>query len=173
MSDPYAPRRVCVTIKVPESKRYASDNPWLVFEGTVASVKADMAEAFGMSGTEELSLHSVTINAQNIATQMGHIASTLGASVVSEAPAEPQASGQPAWEGEPASADVWAQAAANGGGAAPAGEKSDKDPILTALELATTIADVQQVWAENQDAFNSNEEYMNAYKARGKALMGK
>lgn len=167
-SDPYAPRRVCVTIKVPESKRYAADNPWLVFEGDVEGVKEMIAAAFGLDPTG-LSLHSVTLNAQNIATSTGHALQGLGASVLSEGSANKPASA-PAESG----GDVWSQAQGGQSGPPwPTEEKKDEpkvDPVLAAIEGCQSVSELQQVWAENQDAFNANPSYMDSYKAKGRAL---
>lgn len=157
MSNPFAPRRVCVTVKVPESKRYAGDNPWLVFEGDVEGVKEMIAETFGIS-VEGLSLADAVINAQHFASGLGAVSQGLGGTVL----------GAKASEG---SSDVWAQAAAARGGTTPATEeKPAVDPILEQIENANNVADLQQIWAENQAAFNSNATYMDAYKAKGKSF---
>lgn len=164
-ADPYAPRRVCVTVKVPESKKYAGDNPWFVFEGDVAGVKEMVAEAFGLE-VGDLSLVDVTINAQRVASGLGNVAHGLGGTVLSKGPAESsQAPETPA-------NDVWAQAAAAQGGSAPAPqtEKAPADPILSAIDGCGSIPELQQVWAENQAAFNGNPAYMDAYKAKGRSL---
>ena len=163
MTDPWAPRRVCVTIKVPESKKYAGDNPWLVFEGDVDAVKEMIAQATGVPNADDLTLLDIAINGQRAASGLGHVAHGLGGTVLANKPAAPA--------GDEAQADVWKQAAAAQQGGAPAQEEQPaQDPILAALDNAKTVAEVQQIWAENQGAFAANSSYMDAYKARGKAL---
>lgn len=146
-TDPHADRGVSVTIKTPESKRYAADNPWVVFHGSVESVKEDLGKAFDIE-TEGLSLYSVTVNAQRIASGIGTASNVLGGTVVKEekADATPTPANSPA----------------------PAKSEPEKDKVLEALALAQSVADVQQVWAEYGPEFT--DEHMAAYKARGREL---
>jgi len=156
MTDPHNPGKIGVTIKVPESKKYAGDNPWFVFEGTdPEAVKAKIGATFGIN-TKGLSLADVVVEAQRLVTSLGAVAHGLGGRPLPQsAPGTPEAP-----EG-----DVWAQAAAAVGGVqAPA-----EDPILVQIERATSRAELQQIWAENQAAF-ADDKYMVPYKAKGKSL---
>jgi hypothetical protein len=164
MDNPHSPGKIGVTIKVPESKKYAGDNPWFVFEGTDAdSLKAKIAATFGTEH-EGLTLSDVVINAQRLVTGLGAVAHGLGGTVLAsgqaaapaDTPAAPAASG----------GSVFQQAAAGGAAAAPAQES---DPILDAIEMAKTVEELKQIWAENQAAFNDSK-YMDPWKAKGKAL---
>lgn len=158
MSDPYRDREVTVTIKVPESKKYAGDAPWFVFRGTVDAVSEQIGQTFGIA-IAGLTLADVTINAQRLATNLNSMAQALGGTII---PSKDD-NDSPPWDTSSAVSknDVWQKAA----------EKQEKvDPILAGIEAATTVADLQQHWAENQEKFNQNAEYMSAYKTKGKAL---
>lgn len=165
--DAYAPgNKIGVTIKVPESKRYAGDNPWFVFEGgSPESLKAKIAETFGLQH-EGLTLGETVINAQRHVTGLGAVAHGFGGTILSGSSTEPES--KPA-DGFPSTTDdVWSKVSMESK-PEPEGE-AEKDPILVALDNCKTVAEVQQIWAENQASFNANAEYMEAYKARGKAL---
>lgn len=152
-TDPHAQRRVSATIKFPESARYKSDNPWLVFEGAVSTVREQIIEAFGMTDAEELTLFDLVTNAQAQATAVGNAASGLGGKVL--------ASGSSAWS------------EAKGGAAAPAAEakpeKTRKDELLAEIPTFTDIEKLKRLWAENQSEFE-DAELMAAWSAKGKAL---
>jgi hypothetical protein len=163
VTNPHELGKIGVTIKVPESKKYAGDNPWFVFEGTNADdIKAKIGATFGMD-TEGLTLSDVVINAQRLATGLGAVAHGLGGSVLASGRAD---SSQAAGGAPVGGGDVWSQVngAANG---QPAQEVVD--PILDAIEKATSVDELKQLWAENQAAFN-DAKYMDPWKAKGKSL---
>lgn len=174
--DDYGSSDVSVTIKVPESKKYAGDNPWFVFRGgSPDTLKAKIGAAIGVEH-EGLTLMEVTINAQRVASGLGAVAHGLGGKVLSSGPAPAEKAAEAPQEAsksiaESTAGDVWSQANSE-----PAEEKGspeedkDKDPILEFIAACTDVKDLQQYWAENQAAFNSNPDYMAAYKAKGKAL---
>lgn len=161
MGNPHADREMNVTIKVPESKRYAGDNPWFVFRGAPEAVREMLIEAFDLD--KDLDLFAVVLNAQRIATAGG----VLGGKVISPGTAAAGTS----------SADAaWQRAQGSGQQGPPWTEEKQAEPvdaILAGIESATTVEDLQRHWAENQDSFTANPSYMDAYKAKGKALMGK
>lgn len=164
MGNPHSPGKIGVTIKVPESKKYAGDNPWFVFEGTDPErVKANIGATFGID-TEGLDLASVVINAQRLVTGLGAVAHGLGGTVLASGPSDTAA---PQSAAPAASGSVFQQAQAGGSAAAPA--QSDSDPILEAIEMAKTVDELKQIWAENQAAF-ADAKYMDPWKAKGKAL---
>lgn len=171
-SDPHEPGGISVTIKGDEPGGKFNDpkspGTWLVFHGSPARIREQLIDVFALDAeacagrplydlvNEATVLFKAAANASKGVTSNG-----LGGKVLSSSPSSSTGSG-----------DVWDQAAAQQGQSqsAPAAEKEDVDPILSALEACRTVPEVQQVWAENQSAFNSNAEYMAAYKARGKAL---
>lgn len=151
MSDPHGTREVSVTIKVPESKRYAGDAPWLVFYGSTASIIEQLAEAFQLDADGQ-SLIELTMQAQGIANTFSRNPDVgLGAKTVGGKAAEkPQEAAEvPAKE-------------------APAQEA--EDPILAAIAASQSRTELKTLRAENQQAFNDNPEYLAAWKARGKEL---
>ena len=161
MSDPYTDREMNVTIKVPESKRYAGDNPWFVFRGSPEAVREMLIEAFDLD--KDLDLFAAVLNAQRIATAGG----VLGGKVISPGKAADTSGADAAWQ--------QAQSSNEQGPPWNAEEKKaeEVDPILAGIESSTDVQELQRLWAENQDAFNNNTAYMDAYKAKGRALSGK
>lgn len=161
--DGYEGSTVSVTIKVPESKKFAGDNPWTVFKsGSPETLKKMIAETYGLEH-EGLLLSDVTINAQRAASGLGAVAHGLGGRVLSQGPGNTSESASEApSEG---SDDVWSQVSQE-----KAEEEPKKDPILVAIEQSKTVGELRQLWAENQPKFNDNADYMAAWKAKGKSL---
>ena len=127
-TDPFTPRRVSTNVKFPESKRYASDNPWITFEGSSPEeVKALIVETFGLTGTETLTLFDVVANAQNIASHVGNVVQTLGATVV---------------------ADENGTATAQELAVAPPAEEDGNAHVKGLIEGATTVDELTDVWAK-------------------------
>lgn len=154
MSDPHGTREVSVTIKVPESKRYAGDAPWLVFYGSTDSIIEQIAQAFQLDADGQ-SLIELTMQAQGIANtfsrnpDVGLGAKTVGKSTPSSAQ-KPQEAAQ-----------------------APASEAADTEPedgLLAALQGAQSRAELKTIRAENQQAFNDDPKYLDAWKARGREV---
>ena len=155
MSDPNAPRRINVTLKHPESKRYAGDNPWITVEGSVEAVREQIIQAFGMSDTDGLSLAELVSEAQSQFTAIANAKAGLGGGKILSS--GPSSSGGNAWD--------------NVGKGEAQADEPEENPILTAIGNCQTVADLKQLWAENQDAFN-DEALMSMWKARGKAIQG-
>ena len=156
--DPNQNRGMSVTLKFPESARYKADNPWMVFHGSPASIREDIIASFGMDADGGgLTLPELVQEAQTIVTAMANAASGLGGRVLSEGRGKGSA---------------WSQAQ-SGQRAEKAPEKSDAEleaeRLLGEVEKVTSVADLQQLWARNQEAFKADA-LMAAYKARGKAL---
>jgi len=160
VDDGHSMRGMSVTIKVPESKRYAADNPWLVFHGRPAVVADMIREAFGLDPDKELSVFELALNAQDAATKIGTLRAGLGgATVISSGGSTPPAEG----------GNAWSQA-----GSTPAApEKTELEleieRLTPAVEKVTTVAELQELWARNQEAFK-DATLMAAYKAKGKSL---
>lgn len=158
-ADPLSPRRINVSIKTPESARYKGDNPWFTFEGSsAATVKAMIVDAFDLKDTGELSLSDVVMEAQTIASGLSAAKSGLGGRVIGEGKSSGSAFEQ----------------ARQGAGSAPANDGPSEEEVelarlTAAVEAATTVAELQDLWARNQAAFK-NDDLMTAYKAKGKLL---
>lgn len=155
MTDPHAPTRMTATIKFPESSRYKSDNPWIVFEGTQPeAIKALIGEAFGID-TEGLTLSDVVINAQTQASAVGAAASGTGGQVIDGS----KGGNNGAWGG------------VKKDGSKPADEapkEPARDPIFDEIADCKTVEELQKLWGQKQELFVG--EVMDAYKAHGKAL---
>lgn len=142
-----------MTIKVPESKRYASDNPWITFRASDAStMKAHVVATFGLDAEEAvgLTLFDVVLNAQKIATKVGGVSTSMGGTIISTTPA-----------GSSDRASV---------ADAPAAEPEGPHPLLAEIEAQTSVPDLQNLWARNKAAFDADEALMDAYKAKGRSL---
>lgn len=173
MSDPHEPGGISVTIKgdEPGGKYNDAKKPgtWIVFHGSPAKIREQICEVFQIEGADR-PLYDLINEATDLFKASATVSSNLGGRVLDAGSGQQQQSS--------GGGDVWAQAAAAKQDSPPWNQqqqqqeekKEDVDPILAALEACTTVAEVQQVWAENQSAFNNTPAYMEAYKARGKAL---
>jgi hypothetical protein len=171
MSDPHEPGGISVTIKgdEPGGKYNDAKKPgtWIVFHGSPAKIREQICEVFQIDGGDR-PLYDLINEATDTFKASATVSSSLGGRVLSQGNGGASAEQQVQGDG----GDVWAQAAAAKAQQPqqPQESKEDVDPILAALETCKSVAEVQQVWAENQAAFNSNPAYMEAYKAKGKAL---
>jgi transcription elongation factor len=153
-----------VTIKTPESKRYAADNPWFVFEGTDPdTIREKILATFGIEADASLSLFDVTMNAQRIASRQGEIQNSLGGTTLN---VEKTGSAQPTGSTESASATgadtpAWEDKPA---------EEPTVNPLFAKVESQTGVAALQRLWAENKAAFDADADLFAAYKSKGKAL---
>lgn len=59
---------ICVTIKVPESAKFAGDNPWFVFKGEGPDVRSNIIRTFSLEVDDTVSLAGVVIAAQTTVT---------------------------------------------------------------------------------------------------------
>lgn len=183
MSDPHEPGGISVTIKGDEPGGKYNDpkkpGTWLVFHGSPAKIREQICEVFQIEAGDR-PLYDLINEATDIFKSSATVSSGLGGRVLDSGKGSSLPQGSSFGGGDRANdtgGDVWAQAAAKQGQQQqqqPAAEQQkseeDVDPILAALENCKSVAEVQQVWAENQSAFNSNPDYMAAYKAKGKAL---
>lgn len=169
-TDPHEPGGISVTIKgdEPGGKYNDAKTPgtWVVFHGSPAKVKEQICEFFGLEFSENYQrpLFDLVNEATNLFKAAANASRTLGASVLTKSDGTPAQS----------SSDVWQQA--QQGETSPPWPTEEKkaepkvDPVIAAIEGCSSVADLQQVWAENQDAFNANPSYMDTYKAKGRAL---
>ena len=150
MSDnPHVPSEISVTIK--HDGKF--DSPWIVFKGTVASVKTQIIEAFGLEGAAEFTLAELTLEAASIAKGTRTAAKGLGGRVVKEGTDSSEPTGKAAWN------------AAKGAPEPP----SRKDELLAEIASEGSIDRLKRLWAENQDEFK-DAELTAAWSAKGKAL---
>lgn len=148
MSDPNQTREVSVTIK-----HDGKDSTWLVFRGSVEAVREQIIECFGMTETEGLTLHELSVEATRLVKATSQVANGLGGRVL-----------------KGGSQSAFAQAR-EGGGSAPAPAKEDEDvPLKGMIEAATSVAALKTLWAENKAAFDADPELFAAWKAKGKSL---
>lgn len=143
-----------MTIKVPESKRYASDNPWFTFRGSdLDLIRAQVIKSLGLDAEEQqgLSLFEVVLNAQRKATNVGSAAQQMGGTVLK---VEKSSGAESASVAE----------------SAPAAEPEGPHPLFAKIEEQTDVAALQRLWAENKAAFDADAALMDAYKVKGKAL---
>lgn len=180
MGDPFGSSGISVTLKSDEPGGKFNDpkspGTWIVFHGTPSSVKDQIIEVFDLdAAAKERPLYDIVNEATKLFKAVNAVGGQLGGTVLSKGnDVRPGGAAEQA-KPEGGTDGVWAQAEGNTSTTPPWEEekKDDVDPILAALENCKTVADVQQIWAENQSAFNSNPDYMSAYKTRGKALSSK
>ncbi|MEU9795081.1 hypothetical protein AB0E27_31600 [Streptomyces sparsogenes] len=159
-----------VTIKY--GKGY--DDSWVVFEGSTPEIRAAIIEYFGMDPETQrgLSLSSIVVNATSIAHGKGLIATSLGATVVEEAPAtEPAKPTEDPWAAAASQQSGPQSGSASVAGQSAAEEKADDTTAwaLGEIETKASVQELKKFWAENQGLF-SDAKIMAAWKARGKAL---
>lgn len=172
MSDPHEPGGISVTIKgdEPGGKYNDAKKPgtWIVFHGSPAKIREQIIEVFQIENGADRPLYDLINEATDLFKASATVSQNLGGRVLDKGNGQSLPVGS-SFGGGDRGGDVWSQAAA-AQQQAPQETKEDVDPILAALENCKSVAEVQQVWAENQGAFNSNPDYMAAYKAKGKAL---
>ncbi len=168
MSSPHETGGISVTIKSDEPGGKFNDpkspGTWIVFHGSPARVREQIVEVFNL-GEAALKepLYSVVNEATKLFKTVSNVGQILGGTVLSSGNTEPTTA--PSSSG----GDVWSQVSS----AKAASEQQAEppaDPVLTAITAAKEIAELQQIWAENQSLFTEGSEYMAAYKARGKEL---
>lgn len=155
-TDPFAGRRVSATIKAPESERYAADNPWLVFEGTVESVREQIIAAFGMEETEGLNLAELVLQAQTQMTAVFNAARGTGGKVVRGGGGAHKPlpyPGPPAPNAAPEKSE----------------EELNRERLQAEIAAATDVDALKQLWARNQEAFK-DDALMAEWRAKGKSL---
>jgi hypothetical protein len=141
--------RVVVTIKYP-----GNNKPWAVFHGAdVDHTRGLIGQAFGFS-IEGLTLHEVTVIAQQQVEGVGHVVKTLGGTPVPDTSTEGSA---------------WDQVSEAKRNTAPA-ETPEVNPLVSKLAACTTQPEVKQLWAENRPEFDADEYLTAAMKSRYKEL---
>ena len=80
--------RLSVTVKYKDVKGKGYDMPWVVFHGTVDTIRRDIVQFFGFEDVEvknedgtDLPLHALVLNANTYAHQLQGVTQTLGATV--------------------------------------------------------------------------------------------
>jgi hypothetical protein len=164
VSNPYESGDISVTIKgdEPGGKYNDAKSPstWIVFHGTPAKVREQIIDVFQLDGTaNDRPLFELVLEATALFKAAGNVGQKLGGTLL------PQPSGEAA-NGAQAGAETppWPT-----GGTAP--QTPAVDPILQAIENATSTDELKQLWAENQAAF-ADAKYMDPWKAKGLSLGG-
>lgn len=155
---PWGARGISATIKF--GKGY--EEPWVVFRGTAAQIKADMIDVFGLDAGEYtgFSLSELIINVRNQAVGLNAIRKELGGQVI-----KPGGAAKPT--APAAGQDVWADA--GGSPATPQGPSVEE--ILTKeIDAQTGREALKKLYGENKAAFDASETLLAAYKAKGKSL---
>ncbi|MFY1688194.1 hypothetical protein [Plantactinospora sp. WMMB782] len=147
-------RETGVTIKF--GKDY--DAPWVTFRGVTEEIRAALLATFGMEDNPELSLAALVVNATKEAHAMYGVSSGLGGRVVGQ-------SGNRRGGGFQRASQTDTETK---GEAKP--EEPAENPLLAQIEAATDEKGLKRLWAQNQEAFK-DPEVMNAWKAKGKALI--
>jgi hypothetical protein len=142
------------------------------FQGSVEQVLDDIRVFFAIpaDAIAGLSLSELVINASALARGLSVVSSALDATAIAtptpDQAATPPASAQPAAANAPASAsDPWQQAST------PYDEPATPaaHPLLARIEQASSVPELQRLWAENQQAF-TDPTVMAAWKTRGRTL---
>lgn len=164
MADPWAERAqgLSVTIKVPESRKYAGDSPWLVFHGSPGFIREALVETFAPGDdVAGLPLFELVIECQQLASAVAAVKQGLGGRTV-----RPGSSG-----GSAAFAAARGDSVASeGGSAATPPVEPERDPLFGSVEAAGSVDELKSLWATNRAAFDGNAELFEAWKAKGKAL---
>lgn len=142
------------TVTIKYGKGY--DDSWAVFKGSSGQIRDQIVDYFGYNVEEvkALTLHELVLNATASAHGTRTFQDQLGAAVAG--------SGE-----DPAKESSWSH---------PQSEQKEEDGnayLLSEIAACASVADLQTLWAKNQDAFNEDGNagpLMTAWKARGKAL---
>lgn len=160
MSDPNADGGISVTIKGDEPGGKFNDakkpGTWIVFHGSPARVKEQIIEVFALTEGLDRPLFDIVNEATELFKASANVTSGLGGKVLNpgtSGPAWQEAQSSPA---EPAAPEKSA-------------EELTIERLTAEVAAVTSVADLQQLWARNQEAFK-NESLMEAYRAKGKAL---
>ena len=172
--------RLSVTVKYKDVKGKGYDMPWVVFHGTVDTIRRDIVQFFGFEDVEvkngdgtDLPLHALVLNANTYAHQLQGVTQTLGATVT----AVQTGAKSGGWSEEKPTA--WDQATpqeatgATQTAAQPEGDVYPYQDIEDALRAATDTLALQLTWATSREEFADEkwgERLRVAYRETGKRL---
>lgn len=163
MSESTSARPVSVTFKY--GKGY--EEPWVVFQGTAAEVRAEIASFFGV--TEEVhkdfTLSELVVFANNVAHGKGAAAAILGAT-----PVPSSMTGQSAFDIVDAEAGGQQKAGDEPARQAQSEQDAEVGALLGKIAEATSRDALKDIWARNRALFDAKPELTEAYKAKGKSL---
>lgn len=145
-----------ITVTIKYGKAY--DDSWAVFKGpNTTDVRFQILEYFGVSDddTIHLTLHELVTDVTKVAQGTATAARVLDAVAINPNPRETNIH---PWAG--LKEELAAEAAVH-----------PHQRVLDLIGQQTSIDDLRAVYAKNQAAF-ADEEVMDAYKARGKELLG-
>lgn len=154
--NPHSPTKINVSIKTPESEKFAANGPWLTFEGSSPTgIKAALIESFGLSEDDNsLDLYSVVLNAQTIATTQGRLQGSLQGTVLS---------GKSASTGSASATSAPAESA-------PAEPEPEANPLLAQIEAATDRQALVRLYGAHKAVFDGDADLLAAWKAKGAGL---
>ena len=172
--------RLSVTVKYKDVKGKGYDMPWVVFHGTVDTIRRDIVQFFGFEDVEvknedgtDLPLHALVLNANTYAHQLQGVTQTLGATVTAVQTGVKSGGWSEekptAWDqATPQEAAGAAQTAAQ-----PEGSVYPYQDLEDALRAATDAYTLRRIWANNREGFADQkwgERLKAAYKETGKSL---
>lgn len=157
------------------------DAPWIVFSGTVDSIREDIISAFGfnakdddgneVSNAPDLDLHDLAVEAARAFTAQYGAAQTLGGKPVGRGRSGGNRRSTSSSSQGSESGSAWDQAAAEQQPAAEAAPEEPQGPDLPALiEGCASVADLKNLWADHTDALQGDADLLAKWKARGRAL---
>lgn len=153
MEDPHSPVTFTVSLKAPETEKWAKDDPWIVISGTgLQAVKEAVAAVAGVEH-EALTLADVTINSQRVLEGVQSASKGLGGRVLGfrknsdEAPVQATANVVSINKNQP----------------------SAKEVILGEIEAQTSRSALKTLRVE-KPIIGEDEELLAAWKAKGKSL---
>jgi len=156
MGDPNEPGRISVTMKAD-----SREGTWIVFHGSPAEVRDQIIDVFALTEEEtDGPLYDLINEATRLYKAAGNVNSTLGGRVVGGTKSETTKSGS-----------AWDRAAGNGGNA-PAEPEVDPNVVrlTNAIEGATDVTTLKELYARNKAHFDGNAELFAAWQAKGKSL---
>lgn len=157
MSNPHEPGRISVTFK-----HDGKDGTWLVVHGNAAEVREQIIEVFQMEAEADAPLYDLINEATSLYKAAGNARSSLGGRVI---PPSQQQSEKPQGNGS-----AWERVGS--GASAPAEPEVDPNVarIEAAIEEATDVTSLKELYARNKVHFDTNPDLLAAYKAKGKSL---
>lgn len=156
VQDPYKPGHMSVTLKAD-----GKDGTWIVFHGDPAAIRSQITTVFDLNetGDADAPLYDLINEATRIYKSTGTINAALGGRTVGGGKDSAGATGS-AWD------------RAGSGNAAEQAPPVDINVVrlTNAIENATNVAELKELFARNKAFFDENAELFAAWQAKGKAL---
>lgn len=151
-----------LTVTIKSGKGY--EDTWLVFNGSPAQVKANMAEVFGLDPDLDVTISEYALLGQAQFQAIESVQQILGGRSI-----PPSREGKPTggWPDTSTGANPFAAAA---GAASTEGEVDPVAVVKAKIEAATGRTQLKDLWLDNQALFNEHAELGELYSAKGKSL---